>query len=142
MTTLTPYLMFNGACADALALYTRALGGEIIEISRFGEAPPNPDAPPLTEADKQRVMHAQLKAGDFVLMASDSQPHTPVTTGHQVTLSLSFDSIDEQRRVFGILSEGAEVTMPLADTFWHAHFGMLTDRYGISWMFNYDYPKQ
>lgn len=141
MTTLTPYLMFNGNCAEALDLYTRALGGEIVEISHFADAPPNPNFPALTDAEKQRVMHARIKAGELLIMASDSHPHTPVGTGQNVTLSLGFDSIDTQRTVYEILSEGADITMPLADTFWGAHFAMLTDRYGISWMLNYDYPK-
>jgi len=141
MTTLTPYLMFNGTCPEALALYTRALRGAIDEMSRYADAPPNPDAPPLSEAQQQWVMHARLQAGGIELMASDSQPHAPVSTGSHLTLSLSFDSKDAQRRAFDILSEGAKVTMPLADTFWGAHFGMLDDRFGVSWMFNYDYPK-
>lgn len=133
--------MFNGTCAEALDFYTRALGGEIVEISYFAAAPPNPNFPALTETEKQRVMHARIKAGELLIMASDSHPHTPVRTGQNVTLSLGFDSIDEQRKVYDILSEGADITMTLADTFWGAHFAMLTDRYGISWMLNHDYPK-
>jgi PhnB protein len=78
----------------------------------------------------------------MTLMVSDSMPGQPVTGGTNMSLSLNFDSVADIERVFGALSEGANITMPLQDTFWGARFGMLTDRFGINWMFNHDYQKK
>lgn len=132
MTTLNPYLFFNGQCQDALAFYARALGGEIASMQTFGEAPGETPA-----GAEDRVMHAEFKADKVYFMASDSMPGQEIPRGGPVNLSLDFSDADEQARVFHELSEGGEVTMALQDTFWGARFGMITDKFGIQWMLNY-----
>jgi PhnB protein len=128
---LTPYIMFNGTCEEALNFYAKALNGEIKELHRFEGSPAEG-----MSTDKQKVMHAHFAANGIFFMASDGDQKEAV--GGMVHLSLNFDNAEELGKVFAALSEGARVTMPLQDTFWGARFGMLTDQFGINWMFNQD----
>ena len=131
MAHLTPYLAFNGNCREAMEFYKTVFGGEL-NVQTFGEAPVN-----AAEKDKARVMHAQLSSGNFMLMASDGMPDRPVTFGDSVSLSVHTQSKDETDTLFNKLSEGGTVTMPLENTFWGAYFGMLIDKFGIHWLFNF-----
>ena len=131
MAHLTPYLAFNGNCREAMEFYKTVFGGEL-NVQTFGEAPEN-----AAEKDKARVMHAQLSSGNFMLMASDGMPDRPVTFGDSVSLSVHTQSKDETDTLFNKLSEGGTVTMPLENTFWGAYFGMLIDKFGIHWLFNF-----
>ena len=131
MAHLTPYLAFNGNCREAMEVYTTVFGGEL-NVQTLGEAPVN-----AAEKDKARVMHAQLSSGNFMLMASDGMPDRPVTFGDSVSLSVHTQSKDETDTLFKKLSEGGTVTMPLENTFWGAYFGMLIDKFGIHWLFNF-----
>ncbi len=137
MEPIVPYLTFNGNAAEALAFYSKAFDGQVIFQQTFGDAPM--DAP----ADqKNKIMHARFQAGDLSFMASDAMPNQPVNGGSNTSLSLNFKTVAEIEKRFAALSEGANVTFPLDDTFWGARFGMLTDKYGINWMFNHDYEKK
>lgn len=134
---LEPYLNFNdGQCETALHFYQKALGGEITSLMRFADAPM-----PCDDAHKSRVMHAVFVVGKVSFMASDCMPDQPVTKGGQISLALGFDDENEQNQVFEALSDGAVVTLPLGDMFWGARFGMLSDQFGIQWMFNCPKPK-
>jgi len=132
--TLTPYIMFNGTCEEALNFYANALNGKITDLNRFGEAPES------MGADAQKIMHANFEAGAVKFMASDGNEND--ATGNMVQLSLNFTDVAEEEKVFAALSDGAQVTMPLQDTFWGARFGMLTDKFGVRWMFNCDTAQQ
>ena len=129
--TITPYIMFNGNCEEALNFYAKALNGEIKDLNRFEGSPAEG-----MSADTQKIMHATFVAGNLTLMASDGNEAEAV--GGMVHLSLNFDDAQQIAKVFEALSEGARVTMPLQDTFWGATFGMLTDKFGVNWMFNHD----
>lgn len=133
----TPYFTFDGNCEEALNFYAQAFNGQINNLSRFEGSPAEGMA-----TDKQRVMHAQFEAPRISFMASDSGDESwKAEKGNMVHLSINFDDAVELEKVFTALSDGATITMPLQDTFWGARFGMLTDRFGINWMFNYDYEK-
>jgi PhnB protein len=132
---LNPYISFNGNCEDAMNFYAKSLNGEIVNISRFGDSPME-----VEEADKQKVLHSILKIGNNTIMASDAAGQK-VDVGNNVTLSLSFNEEAQIDSAFQKLSQDGKVTMPLQDTFWGAKFGMLTDKFGVNWMFNYDRPK-
>jgi PhnB protein len=131
--------MFNGQCEEALHFYAAALGGEVSELSRYSDSPAEG---PKVEGDK--VLHAHLLVqGQPLLMASDSGfPEAGPEGSGAVHLSLNFTSEAEQEAAFQALAQNGKVNMPLQDTFWGARFGMLTDQYGINWMFNYDRPQQ
>ena len=126
-----PYLSFDGNCEAALNFYVDAVGARIEALMRFSDAPPDalPDCP--TMGDK--VMHALVRIGDNALMAADGrQPGQPGFGGFSLTLTAD----DEASAVamFDALGEGGTVCMPLAPTFFAHIFGMLTDRFGVSWM--------
>lgn len=137
MKQLNPYLAFAGTCREALNFYKDCLGGEILAMSTFGESPM-----PTSDETKDRVMHAEFKADGVYFMASDSMPDHPVQNGNSISMSLNFTDAQEQQDAFNKLSAGGQVTMPLQDTFWGATFGMLTDKFGINWMLNYQKDQQ
>jgi PhnB protein len=133
MEAIVPYLNFNGNAAAALAFYAKALDGKILHQQTFGESPV-----PSAEAMKDKIMHAMFQADQLVLMVSDCPPEMSVTSGSNISLSLNFKDIESIDKTFAALSDGANITMELQDTFWGARFGMLTDQFGVNWMFNHD----
>ncbi len=137
MEAIVPYLNFNGNAAEALAFYAKAFDGKILFQQSFGESPMEAPA-----EQKDKIMHATFHAGDLTFMVSDAMPGQPVSGGTNTSLSLNFKTVADIDKTFAALSGGAIVTMPLQDTFWGAKFGMLTDKFGINWMFNHDYEKK
>jgi PhnB protein len=139
MEAIVPYLNFNGNAAEALAFYAKAFDGKIVFQQTFGESPMANDTP---DDFKGKVMHATFQAGDLTFMVSDCMPGQPVSGGTNMSLSLNFKSVTDIDKTFADLSEGANIIMSLQDTFWGAKFGMMTDQFGINWMFNHDYGKK
>ncbi|MCG5056102.1 MAG: glyoxalase/bleomycin resistance/extradiol dioxygenase family protein [Myxococcales bacterium] len=136
---LNPYLNFNGSAEAAIRLYQSALGAELQgPLMRFGDMPAVPDTPTCAPEQKNHVMHSQLKVGGGVIMVSDTMRGGPMPPGGQVQVTLHFDDPVDMAQKFEALASGGTVTMPLGDTFWGAKFGMLTDAFGIQWMFNCD----
>jgi len=117
--------------------YNDAIGGEL-KVMTFGESPM---AEQVSESDKSRVMHAHILKDDFVLMASDSMPGQSVNNGNSISISVGCTSQEEIDNLFGKLSVGGTITMPLQDTFWDARFGMCIDKFGMPWMFNFEHKK-
>jgi PhnB protein len=130
MKAVQPYLNFDGKTREAMTFYHAALGGEL-QIQTFADA-----KIPTPPGSEDRVVHARITVGSAILMASDSQPGTGVTMGNNVHINLECDSKEEVDRLFKALGEGGTVTMPAQDMFWGAYFGMLTDKFGVHWMFN------
>ncbi|WP_407291777.1 VOC family protein [Stutzerimonas zhaodongensis] len=133
---ITPYLTFDGQTRDAFTLYQRVLGGDL-EMMTFAQAPETEQFP---AEHRERIIHACLSLGQFRLMASDTMPGDPACGGgvyegiKGCSISLHPESIEESQRLFDGLAEGGQVVMPLEKTFWAERFGMLTDRFGVSWM--------
>ena len=126
-----PYLMFNGRCEEAINFYKAELGAEVLALMRFKENPPPPDRVPPNWDNK--VMHSCFKIGDMQIMATDGDSaDNPGFNG--VTLSIQVNSEAEADRAFNGLSKGGQVKMPLGKTFFSPSFGMLDDRFGVSWM--------
>lgn len=143
MATTNTYLNFNGNCEEAFNFYKSVFGGEFTYIGRFGEMPPS-DEFPVSEADKNKVMHVSLPTGSSVLMGSDNgeQYESTFVKGNNFSVSINADSREEADKLFSGLSAGGQATMPMSDTFWGAYFGMFTDKFGINWMVNYDDPAK
>ena len=137
MEAITPYLNFNGNAAEALAFYSKALNGKILFQQTFGESPM-----PSADEMKDKIMHASFQADKLTLMVSDCPPEYTAVSGNNISLSLNFTDVESIDKTFAALSEGATITMELQDTFWGARFGMLTDKFGMNWMFNHDKPKE
>jgi PhnB protein len=85
---------------------------------------------------KQRVVHARLRIGEGIVMISDAPPDMAVALEGNVHVCLDFDQVTDATARFDALAQGGKITMPLQDTFWGATFGMLTDAFGVRWMFN------
>lgn len=134
---LNRYLNFNGTAEKAIKLYESALGAKTASISRFGDVPGMDVAP----EHKSRVMHSLLRIGEGVIMISDTQPNAPVATEGNTQVALHFDDVEDMTKKFDALAAGGKVAFPVHDTFWGAKFGMLTDAYGVRWMFNCDLKK-
>ncbi len=135
--SVTPYLFFDGRCQEALDFYRTALGAEITGLMRFKDNPDqegcagSPGGLPPHMADK--VMHASFRIGHSTLMASDGMC-AGKTRFEGVSLSLALPSAAEVDRLFAALAQGGQVQMPLAATFFAERFGMVADRFGVSWM--------
>jgi PhnB protein len=101
--------------------------------------PPNPEYP-ISDEQKNRVMHAHMDAKTFSLMASDGTPGTEQKGGN-ISLSLNLKDVAEGEKLFEALSRGGTVEAPLRDMFWGAKFGQFTDKFGIDWMFNIELAR-
>lgn len=140
MTTVNPYLTFNGNCEEAFNFYKSVFGGDFPYVGKFKDMPENPDYPVL-EADKEKIMHISLHISkETVLMGSDSSEAFGQATveGNNFSISINTDSVEEVTRLYNELSQGGKIKMPLDKTFWGAYFGMFTDKFGIHWIVNHE----
>lgn len=129
---MNPYLLFNGDCESAMKFYEKSIGGKVEAMFTHEGTPMEKMVP----ADwRKKVMHARLKVGDKVLMASDCPPDRYVKP-QGFSVNLDCKSPAEAEKVFNALAENGSVQMPLQQTFWAARFGMVTDRFGTPWMIN------
>ena len=144
MATINAYLTFDGTCEEAFNFYKSVFGGDFPMVGKFGDMPPQEGMPPISDEVKNRIMHMSLPiSAETVLMGSDTMPGIhDHQVGHNISLSINTDSREEADLIFTGLSAGGKVSMPLADTFWGAYFGMWTDKFGINWMVNYDDPAK
>ncbi len=133
-TLIQPYLMFDGRCEEALEFYRTALGAQIDMMMRFKDSPEPPPPGMLPPGFENRVMHTSFRIGSSVIMASDGCEEGQRFSGFSLSLAVATEA--EADRFFAALSDGGQVQMPLEKTFWSPRFGMLTDRFGISWMIN------
>ena len=131
---IQPYLMFGGRCEEALEFYRTALGAQIDMLMRFQESPDPPPPGMLPPGFENKIMHASFRIAGNVLMASDGCEVGSQFKGFSLSISVATEA--EAERYFAALSDGGQVQMPLAKTFWSPKFGMLIDRFGISWMVN------
>ena len=129
---LNPYLNFNGQCEAAFKFYEQCLGGKIVAMHTYGDAPAEAHVSPES---RHRIMHARLLVGDAVLMGMDGPPEY-FEAPQGMFVSLQIDDPAEAERIFHALAEGGAVRMPIGETFWAVRFGMLVDRFGTPWMIN------
>ena len=129
-----PYLFFEGRCEEALEFYRKALGAEIIMKMRYSENPePQQQPEGCGPISPDAIMHSTFRIGETNVMASDGMASgQPVFKG--ISLSLSPATEAEAQKLFTALSDGGQVQMPLTKTFFSPAFGMVADRFGVSWM--------
>jgi PhnB protein len=134
---LHTYLNYGGNCEQAFRFYEQHLGGKITFLMRHGEAP---EAGPVPDDWKNAVLHARMSLGETELLGADIPPDRfqPMRSAY---LSLTLDSPEEADRVYALLSEGGQIFMPLAETFFATRFAMLRDRFGTSWMLLHPKPR-
>lgn len=133
---LTPYIHYAGNAEEAINFYAEVLKGNVIAISRYGDSPMSVD-----EDYKQKIIHGRLQFGDNVIMISDVFKGQTVQTDGNIQLSIEITEEGQIDEVFSKMAEGGTVTMELQNQFWGARFGMLKDKFGVSWMFNYEMKK-
>ena len=140
MARVSTYLNFTRNTEEAFLFYKSVFKTEFVTpIMRFGNNPPCEGQPPLSEADKQLVMHVSLPTlGGHLLMGTDSPESMgfKLNQGNNVYINLEPDTRAETDRLFAALSEGGQIEQALQDMFWGAYWGCLTDRFGVRWMFN------
>lgn len=129
---IQPYLFFDGRCEEALNFYRDALGAEVTMLMRYKDSPepPNPDCMP---ASPDNVMHSSFRVGDTLVMASDGLGGgKPNFQGFSLSISVPDEAA--ANRLYNALANGGQVQMPLTKTFFSPSFGMVADRFGVSWM--------
>jgi PhnB protein len=132
---LHTYLNYGGNCEQAFKFYEEHLGGKITMLQRHNEAPGQQQAPP---GWGEKVLHARMKLGGTELMGADIPSYQPMRSAY---LSLTVGSDHEADRVYAVLSEGGEIFMPMASTFFASRFAMLRDKFGTSWMLMHPKPQ-
>ncbi len=128
-----PYLFFEGRCEEAIEFYRKALGAEVKFLMRYKDSPEPPPPGAVPPGAENKVMHANLRIGETMVMASDGRCAGGASfQGFSLSLTVSDDAAAE--RVFAALGDGGKVQMPLTKTFFSSRFGMVADRFGVSWM--------
>jgi PhnB protein len=137
-----PYLFFDGRCEEAVNFYRDAMGAEVLMLMRFKESPDAAEQKKFVAAGTgDKVMHAALRIGDTIVMASDGHcTGKPEFKGF--SLSLTVPNEADADRTFATLADGGDVRMPLAKTFWSPRFGMVADRFGMGWMISVEAGQQ
>jgi PhnB protein len=127
----TPYIFFDGTCAEALAFYENAIGAKVEAKMTYGETPAAAHVPP---AIHKHIIHARLRVGESVILASDGTPDHPAGKAGRFGITLHATGTAEAERLFKALADGGTVTMKMDKTFFAERFGSAIDRYGIPWM--------
>ncbi len=126
-----PYLFFEGRCEEAIEFYRGALGAEVTALMRSKDSP---DPSMRLPGAEEKVIHASLRIGDLTVMASDGRCRgNPAFQGFSLALTVP-DRAAADRLVSVLAGNGGEVRMPLGETFFSPGFGMVSDRFGVSWM--------
>lgn len=137
--SITPYLFFSGRCEEAIAFYRVALGAEVEMLMYHKDSPDSPPPGMLAPGFENKVMHTTLRIGDAIIMASDGCDGNSRFDGFRISLALETEA--DAQRVFAALSDGGEVLLPIAKTFWSPCFGMVTDKFGVPWMITVNTPS-
>ncbi len=140
MATVNAYLTFNGNCEEAFSFYKTNFGGEFTYIGRFKDMPADAGKP-VPAGDQEKIMHVCLPISkETMLMGSDTGGEwaPSFTQGNNFSISIHASTKEEADKLFGGLSSGGRVTMPMNKTFWGDYFGMFTDKFGINWMISFN----
>ena len=133
---MNAYLSFRGDCEEAFEYYREHLGADVGQLFRYAGSPMADQAP----ADwGHKIMHGTVTIGGEPLMGGDVAPGD-YQAPRGFSMSLALADTGKADRIFRALSDGGTVQVPMAETFWAARFGMVTDRFGIPWMINCERP--
>lgn len=142
VTTVNPALVFNGNCEEAFHFYRSVFGGNFSYIGKYSEMPSD-GGQPIPEHLANRIMHVALPISkETVLIGNDAMdefsPGPATVYGNNFTVSINAATKNEADRLFNELSSGGNPVMPMSNTFWGSYFGVLVDRFGISWMISFN----
>ena len=127
------YLFFDGRCEEAVEFYKKALGAEVTMLMRFKDSPEPCQPGMVPPGAENKIMHSSFRIGDTEIMASDGQCAGRASF-QGFSLALTVPNEAEADRLFAALGDGGQVQMPLTKTFFSPRFGMVADRFGVSWM--------
>jgi len=128
-----PYLFFEGRTEEAIEFYRSAVDAQVDMLMRFKESPEPPKPGMVPPGSDNKVMHASFRIGDTMVMASDGNcSGKPNFQGFSLSITVPDETAAE--RTFAALGKGGQVRMPLSKTFFSPRFGMVADRFGVSWM--------
>ena len=130
------FINFNGNCREAVDFYAKVFKSEVKNLMTYGQAPPNPSSA-LNEADKDRIMYADVQIGGLTVMFMDMPSDGPPAAGNNITPTISVEDKDEVRRLFTELKDGGEVYMELQQAFFSELYGMVKDKFGVIWQILY-----
>lgn len=133
MTQINAYLNFNGNCRDAMTFYRDCLGGDLTLQTVEG----SPIEAQCPAGLKHQILHSSLTKNALILMGSDMVGPGGLKKGNNISLSLNCSSEEEANDCFSNLAEGGKIVEDLKLQFWGAMFGVVTDRFGITWMLIY-----
>ena len=128
-----PYLYFDGRSQEAIDFYKSAIGAKPEMVMHFKDAPAEMQSQ-IKPGMADKIMHACLKVGDTPVFVSDGHCNGGPLQFQGITLTLNADSDAEADRLFGALGKGGQIQMPMAETFFATRFGMVADKFGVSWM--------
>ena len=133
MEKLKPYIMFNGDCEEAVNFYKTCFNGKIAILRRYGDSPME-----IPKTQKNKILHVELQFWGGSILASDQMDseESSKKANSSIQLSLGFEDPLKMEKTFNCLKQDGLVTMELKEQFWGEKFGMLTDKFGIKWMFN------
>ncbi|MDP2306126.1 MAG: VOC family protein [Pseudomonadota bacterium] len=134
---LAIHLSFDGTCAEAFAFYKATLGAEISMMMSYADSPMAAQVP---AEQASRILHASLELGAQRIMGADAIQGHPYQGSQGFAVSLSYPTVDEARRVHAAMGEGGTIVMPFGPTFWARGFGMVTDRFSVTWMMSAEQP--
>lgn len=138
MTTINPYVSFNGKCREAMTFYQQCLGGEL-NFMKFSETPMGAQGPPEM---KDHIMHSTLINGPLMLMGTDMAGPDGIVRGNSIAISVNCSSEGEIKTLYNKLAEVGTIHDPLEIKFWGGMFGVVLDQYGVTWMLNYNKDEQ
>lgn len=131
------FFNFEGNCREAVEFYGKVFGQEVKNLMTYGETPPM-DGYTVKEADRDRIMYASVNICGCDIMFMDIPTDEPLVTGNQISPCIASTDMDEIKRLYHALSEGGVVGMELQKTFWSDLYGMVTDKFGITWNISHD----
>ncbi|MFP7298734.1 VOC family protein [Neobacillus niacini] len=128
---LIPYLQLNGNAREAIGFYEKVFHAENLGVITFGEMPADPDSP-FPEDAKDLVAHATIRVEESVLMFSDTFPGQPAEEGNLLTICVTINNADKARQIFEVLQDGGQVEMPLSETSFSPAYGVIKDKFGVT----------
>jgi PhnB protein len=127
------YLNFDGRCEEAIEFYRRALGAEVEMIMHYKDSPEKPQPGMYPPGSENKILHSSFRVGDTTIMASDCECEgRPTFQG--ISLAITPPTVAIAEKLFAALGDGGKVQMPMTKTFFSPSFGMVADRFGVSWM--------
>ena len=142
MTTINPWINFNGNAEEAFTFYKSVFGGEFTKVMRFKDIA-SPEFP-VAEKDKNKIMLITLPIGTSNMLMANDVPEIMGRVNeneNRSKISVSTESKEEADKLFNGLSAGGKVEVPMGDSSWGSYFGMFRDTYGIEWIIEFSPSK-